>query len=300
MYLEFPTDRNNCVSPMNQLLLTLRLYSTGGHLLSVADFCGVHVSTACRIVRRVSEAIARLYRQYIQMATTPDDMMACQREFFNIASFPRVVGVIDCTHIKIDSPGGEDPEIFRNRKGYFSINVQMICDANLKIMNVVARWPGSSHDSTIFSNSRVRVNFEQNIYENCLLLGDSGYPNRRYLMTPLLNPATPAQQLYNEAHIRTRNCIERCFGVIKRRFPILAYGCRLLINSTLSIIMATSVLHNKALQVGDLNVPNLPDEVNIHELDVQIQNGNIPVPNMDGIGIVGFRHELINNYFANL
>ncbi|KAB0790721.1 hypothetical protein PPYR_15771 [Photinus pyralis] len=129
---------------------------------------------------------------------------------------------------------------------------------------------------------------------------DSGYPNRRYLMTPLLNPATPAQQLYNEAHIRTRNCIERCFGVIKRRFPILAYGCRLLINSTLSIIMATSVLHNKALQVGDLNVPNLPDEVNIHELDVQIQNGNIPVPNMDGIGIVGFRHELINNYFANL
>ncbi|KAB0793157.1 hypothetical protein PPYR_12777 [Photinus pyralis] len=174
MYLEFPTDRNNCVSPMNQLLLTLRLYSTGGHLLSVADFCGVHVSTACRIVRRVSEAIARLYRQYIQMATTPDDMMACQREFFNIASFPRVVGVIDCTHIKIDSLGGEDPEIFRNRKGYFSINVQMICDANLKIMNVVARWPGSSHDSTIFSNSRVRVNFEQNIYENCYYLEIAG------------------------------------------------------------------------------------------------------------------------------
>jgi DNA-binding MarR family transcriptional regulator len=48
---------------MNQLLACLRLYSTGGHLQQVADFMGMHISTACRIVKRVSEAIARLYGQ---------------------------------------------------------------------------------------------------------------------------------------------------------------------------------------------------------------------------------------------
>lgn len=46
-------------------------------------------------------------------------------------------------------------------------------------------------------------------------------------MTPFLNPQTPAQQLYNESHIRTRNSIERLVGVLKRRFAILAYGCKL-------------------------------------------------------------------------
>ncbi|KAH7961883.1 hypothetical protein HPB52_013099 [Rhipicephalus sanguineus] len=45
-------------------------------------------------------------------------------EFYRIANFPGVTGCIDCTHVKIKSPGGDDAEVFRCRKGYFSINVQ--------------------------------------------------------------------------------------------------------------------------------------------------------------------------------
>jgi hypothetical protein len=78
----------------------------------------------------------------------------------------------------------------------------------------------------------------------CLVVGDSGYANTNFLLTPLLRPRTPAEQLYNESHIRT-NVVERCFGVLKRRFPILANGCRLQSNKVLIIIVATSVLHLK-------------------------------------------------------
>jgi hypothetical protein len=53
------------------------------------------------------------------------------------------VDAIDCTHIKIPSPGRENAELFRNRKGYFSINVQAVYGPNLDILNIVARWPGS-------------------------------------------------------------------------------------------------------------------------------------------------------------
>ena len=60
------------------------------------------------------------------------------------------MGAIDCTHIKIPCPGGENAELFRNRKGYFSINVQAVCGPNLDILNIVARWPGSVHDARIF------------------------------------------------------------------------------------------------------------------------------------------------------
>lgn len=38
-----------------------------------------------------------------------------------------VDGAIDCTHIKIvNTPGVEHHEAYRNRKSYFSINVQVI------------------------------------------------------------------------------------------------------------------------------------------------------------------------------
>ena len=67
--------------------------------------------------------------------------------------------------------GGEEGEIFRNRKMYFSVNVQVIGDANLYIMNLVARWPGSAHDATIFNNSTARMRFESGHFPNSLLLG---------------------------------------------------------------------------------------------------------------------------------
>lgn len=191
----------------------------------------------------------------------------------------------------------------------------------MKILNVVARWPGSAHDSTIFNNCTIRRQFESNDFPNCLLLGgyiilllghknkiivpgDRGYPIKKYLFTPLLNPHTQAEQLYNESQIRTRNVIERCFGVLKRRFPVLAYGCRLKIETVLNIIVATSILHNIALSDGENQPPPLPEELDEHVLNELIENGQIPEINNEvaenlGVG-AALRRNFINQFFAAL
>jgi len=44
------------------------------------------------------------------------------------------------------------------------------------------------------------------------------------MMTPLNECHTPAENLYNESQIKTRNVIERFFGVWKRHFPVMALG----------------------------------------------------------------------------
>ena len=58
-----------------------------------------------RIIKQVSEAIARLKNQYIKFPTS-DILPQIQLEFWRICAFPNVVGTIDCTHIKIPCPGG--------------------------------------------------------------------------------------------------------------------------------------------------------------------------------------------------
>lgn len=96
--------RNNCVSPINQLLTTLRFYACDGHQVSIGDFIGVHQTTVSRIISKVSTAIANLRPNYIKMPSA-HEMLQTQQDFFAISRFPRVLGCLDGTHIKIQSPG---------------------------------------------------------------------------------------------------------------------------------------------------------------------------------------------------
>lgn len=249
--LEPATHRNKSICARDQLLLTLRFYATSSFQQLIGDSTNVHKSTVCRIIKKVTRQISAILKpQYIRF---PDhrEVNKVKLDFFEIRGFPGVIGCIDCTHVRIQNPGGPDAERFRNRKGFFSINVQAVCNAQLKIVNIVARWHGSVHDSTIFNDCALKVQLENGDFAPGYLLGDSGYPCRSYLLTPLLNPQTVSQRAYNVAHIATRNSIERCFGVLKKRFPCLAMGMRLNIPTVLSVIIACATLHNLAIELAD-------------------------------------------------
>lgn len=90
---------------MEQLLLTLRMYATGSFLITIGDFSGVSTTSAHYIVHRVSTAIARLHPYYIHFPSTEEEIRNEQLRFYNIARFPKVVGCIDCTHIRVQSFG---------------------------------------------------------------------------------------------------------------------------------------------------------------------------------------------------
>ena len=127
---------------------------------------------------------------------TREEKAIVRHEFHQIAGFPGVTGCIDCTHICIESPGADNAELFCNQKGYFSINVQAVCDANLCFLSLVVQWPGSVHDSRIFYNSSLCAKYE-NEEIGGILLADNGYPNKRYMLTPILNPQTVQECHYN-------------------------------------------------------------------------------------------------------
>lgn len=282
------------------VFITLRFLATGCFLQVAGDFCGVDKSTASRIVHKVTRAIASLKRNFIKMPSDEEGFIAIRQGFYDVARFPKCIGAIDCTHVKLQSPGGPYAETYRNRKGFFSLNVQVVGDSKCTIRNIVARWPGSSHDSNIFRNSRLRSDFEDRQFEDNLLVGDSGYAVKSYLITPLLNPQTPAENLFNEAQIRTRNAIERLFGIWKRRFPILAVGIRLNIEKVEAVIVACAVLHNIAIQMNDEDPTINNDEIEAAIIFTNnVNNGVINRDNNPGLND-NIRRALITQYFANL
>ncbi|XP_028417869.1 putative nuclease HARBI1 [Dendronephthya gigantea] len=215
------TNRNHPVSAIRQVLITLRFLASGSFQQVTGDtVAGLDKSTVSRIIRRVTVALSRRIDQFIRFPNSQEERDATKQGFYEIANFPCVIGCIDATHIRIIAPSDNEWD-FVNRKRYHSINVQGICDYKGKFTNVVARWPGSTHDSHIFRTSHINHELEETNFENGVLIGDSGYACLPYLMTPYLDPQTQSQRRFNRALKITRSIIKRSFGILKRRFHVL-------------------------------------------------------------------------------
>ena len=83
-------------------------------LLKNFDSRSEHITkaTAGRIIHRVTHHIALLRPIHISMPSTRAEQNITAHGFSVISGFPNVCGAIDCTHIRIQSPGGNEAEVF--------------------------------------------------------------------------------------------------------------------------------------------------------------------------------------------
>ncbi|CAH0731374.1 unnamed protein product, partial [Brenthis ino] len=67
-------------------------------------------------------------------------------------------------------------------------NNKWICDSDLNILNIDASFGGASHDAYMWKNGEIQSHLQElhSRGENVWFLGDSGYPLRPWLLTPIL------------------------------------------------------------------------------------------------------------------
>lgn len=114
-----------CIPPYIQVLAALRCWGRNQVQDDCAEYHGFTQPTMSRICAKVAQAFAKKAKSVIKMATLAEEQIVEIDKFKQIAGFKNVIGAIDCTHIRIQAVGGDDAQLFVNRKGYFSLNVQV-------------------------------------------------------------------------------------------------------------------------------------------------------------------------------
>ncbi|KAG6515930.1 hypothetical protein ZIOFF_026376 [Zingiber officinale] len=205
--------------------------------------------TVSRQFHQVLNAILKLYPILLKKPEliTQD----CQDEKWKC--FQGCLGALDGTLIKV-TPPTEDKPRYRTRKGRISTNVLGVCCPNMQFIYVLPGWEGSAHDGRVLRDVISRPHGLR-VPRGCYYLVDSGYCNANGFLVPYRGqryhlkefdghqPETP-EEYFNMKHSKARNVIERCFGLLKGRWKILASPSFFSIQTQIRIIMACCLMHN--------------------------------------------------------
>ena len=75
----------------------------------------------------VSRALAAKQPCFIKWPFTHDECAKIKNEFYTRGGFPGVVGYVDGTHVRLQPPT-QNENNYVNRKRFYSINVQGVCN----------------------------------------------------------------------------------------------------------------------------------------------------------------------------
>lgn len=164
------TQRSRAISPDVQILAALGFYTSGSFQSKMGDAIGISQASMSRCVTNVTKALIEKSAEFICFTRDEGTKQQSKEEFYRVAGIPNVIGVVDCGHIAIKAPNAEDSS-YVNRKGFHSINCQIVCDARGLLLCAETHWPGSLQDESIFKQSSVWKFYEDQDQHEGWLLG---------------------------------------------------------------------------------------------------------------------------------
>mmetsp|Transcript_6856 Transcript_6856/g.6158 ORF Transcript_6856/g.6158 Transcript_6856/m.6158 type:complete len:404 (+) Transcript_6856:89-1300(+) len=245
-----------------------------GHLF------GISYGTVINYTERVIKALIDIRGTYIKWPNA-EERIEISNRFKVKHGLLGAIGIVDGTPVHFHQRPKVDGEVFWTRKSRYSLNIQLICDDNGKILFYQVGWPGSVYDSTVFGRSIIASNPMNYFSNGQYILGDAGYTLLWYLCIPYIRPNSelPHNKVFNEYFSSARVRIEQVNAVWKNRFSSLK-AVRIQIKKVEDFqrfndwIVATLVLYNILHSLNDTweDTTNYDDDENIDMLFTPVNN----------------------------
>ncbi|XP_058796474.1 putative nuclease HARBI1 [Phymastichus coffea] len=248
------------IPPNERLALTLRYLASGDYMQSISQKFYVSGPTVSNIVYQTCQAIWAVLQPLVLPANIPtEESLKIARGFQDTWQFPNCIGAIDGKHVRIQCPPNAGSQNF-NYKGYHSIVLLAVCDANYLIRCVDIGAYGRRSDGGIFSDCVFGQKFESNdmnVPEPApistqrptplpyCLVGDEAFPAKSYMQRPYPKQNLEIRQcIYNYRLSCARRTIENTFGILVNTWRVYHQAINASGRTTIEIVKTTVCLHN--------------------------------------------------------
>ncbi|XP_045109256.1 putative nuclease HARBI1 [Portunus trituberculatus] len=195
----------------------------------------------------------------LQIPKTQAEWLTVATDFETIWNFPHCVGAIDGKHVTLKCPIASGSE-YINYKGFFSIVLLALVDANYNFMFVDVGCQGRISDGGVIANTQLYKLMEEkalNLPEPAPLnereevvpfffVGDEAFSMSETLMKayPGYHVKGSKQRIFNYRICRARRVVENVFGIASSVFRVLRKPLLLEPEKASCVVMTTTLLHN--------------------------------------------------------
>jgi hypothetical protein len=222
------------------------------------SFC-VSLTSITRIIPLVCQAIVVEFKdEVIACPTTPQEWRPITDAFQQKWNVPHACGALDGKHVRIRKPP-KSGSLYFNYKGYFSVILMALVDADYKFLWIDVGGNGAQSDAQIYNDCELKecledgsIGFPQadpmpNDDQTMpyFILGDDAFALRTYLMKPFGQRGLDRQQRITNYRIsRGRRVVENAFGILAARWNVLLCTMMQTPDVIRDIIECVVCLHN--------------------------------------------------------
>lgn len=218
------------------------------------------IETVRGIIKDICIKLWDCLKQMCMPEMDEDSWLRTANGFYQKTQFPNCIGAIDGKHIRVRKPQ-DSGSLFFNYKGFFSIVLLGVVDANYCFISVDIGSYGSCSDSYAFKNSNFGQRLEMNqlkLPKNAqlpgdrfgqempfVLVGDEAFALSKHVLRPYARKNfTQATRIFNYRLTRARRMVECTFGILANKWRIFHSPIDVNPDFCDSIIKACCVLHN--------------------------------------------------------